>query len=134
MELTGDDGVLDEEFKRDDLEGVLVSGFEDDRAGGSSLLNLQPTRGADAPAVTGLETGKTKLGHGGAEVVPESLGGFQEGRVDDAADGMDAEVFGAGITAAGAIEAGHGLAAADVERLAQNVLAAVFDGFNGWHQ
>jgi hypothetical protein len=134
VELSGDDGVLDKEFKRDDLEGVLVGGFKDDRAGGSSLLDLQPTRGADAPAVTGFETGKAKLGHGSAEVVPESFGGFQERLVDDAADGVDAKVFGAGFAAAGAIETGHGLAAADVERLAQNVFTAVFDGFNGWHQ
>jgi hypothetical protein len=40
----------------------------------------------------------------------------------------------AGLAAAGAIEAGHGLAAADVERLAEDVLAAVFDGFDAGHE
>ena len=51
VELVGDYSVLDEELKRNDLEGVLMGGFEDDRAGCTGLLHLKPTRGADAPAV-----------------------------------------------------------------------------------
>jgi hypothetical protein len=73
------------------------------------------------------------LRHGGAEVVAQDLGRLEEGRVDDAADGMDAVVLGAGLAAAGAIKAGHGLAAANVEGLAENVFAAVSDGFDGGH-
>ena len=133
VKLAGNDGVLDEQIKRDDPEGVLVGGFEDDRAGGSSLLNLQPPGGTDAPAVTWLETSEPKLGHGGAEVVAEGLGGFEEGSVDDTADGVDAEVFGAGLAAAGAVKAGHGLAAADFERLAEDVFAAILGGFGRGH-
>jgi hypothetical protein len=133
VELAGDDGVLDQKFERNNPEGVFVGGFEDDGAGGSGLSDLQPAGGTDAPAVTGLETGETKLRHGGAEVVPESFGSFEEALVDDAADGVNAVVFRAGFAAASAIEAGHGLAAAGVERLAQNVFAAVFGGFDGGH-
>ena len=51
MELGRDDGVLDKKLEGNDLERVLVSCFEDDGAGGSSLLNLQPAGSADAPAV-----------------------------------------------------------------------------------
>ena len=47
---------------------------------------------------------------------------------------MDAEVFGAGLAAAGAVEAGHGLAATGVEGLAEDVSAAGFDGFCRWHR
>jgi len=134
VELAGDDGVLDEEFKRNDFEGVLVSGFENNRAGGSGLLDLQPAGSTDAPAVTWFETGETKLGHRGTEVVSEGFGGFEKGRVDDAADGVDSIVFGASLATAGSVEAGHGLAAADVERLAEDVFAAVFDGFDVGHR
>ena len=107
VKLRGDYSELDEELEWDDLEGVLVCGFEDDGAGCSGLLDLQPTGGTDAPAVAGFKAGEAVLGHGGGEIVAESLGGGEEGRVDDAADGVDAEVFGAGLAAAGAVEAGH---------------------------
>ena len=95
MQLVGDDGVLDEEFEGDDFEGCLVGGFEHHRAGGAGLLHLQPPRGADAPAVAGFEAGEAVLRHGRGEVVAEDLGDGKEGFVDQAADGMDAEVFGA---------------------------------------
>ena len=134
VELAGDDRVLDQELEGNDFEGVLVGGFEDDGAGCSGLLDLQPAGGADTPAVARFEAFKAKLRHGGAEVVAEGLGGFEEGRVDDAADGVDAVVVRAGLAAAGAVEAGHGLAAADVEGLAEDIFAAVFDGFYGGHE
>jgi hypothetical protein len=134
VKLAGDDRVLNEEFEGHDLESVLVCGFEDDGAGCASLLDLQPASGADAPAVSGLEAGKTKLRHGGAEVVAQGFGGFEEGGIDDAADGMNAVIVGASLAATGAIEAGHRLAAADIERLPEDVFAAVFDGFNGGHE
>lgn len=126
MELVGDDGVLDEEFEGDDLEGVFVGGFEHDGAGGAGFEHLEPARGADAPAVSGFEAGEAVLGQWGGEVVAEGFGGIEEGLVDDAADGVDAEVFGAGLAAAGAVEAGHGLAAAGGEGLAEDVAATGF--------
>jgi hypothetical protein len=133
VKLGGDDRVLDEELEGDDLEGGFVGGFEDDGTGGSGLLNLEPAGGADAPAVAGFEAVEAELRHRGGEVVAESLGGFEERSVYDAADGVDAEVVGAGLAAAGAKEAGHGLAAADVEGLAEDVFSAGLDGFGGWH-
>ena len=67
----------------------------------------EPAGGADAPAVAGFEAGETVLRHRGEEIVAEGLGGCEEGRVDDAADGVDAVVVGAGVAAAVAVEAGH---------------------------
>src|SRR5579871_10826 len=110
-----------------------MGGFEDDRAGCSGLLDLEPTRGANAPVVAGLEAGEAVLEHRGAKVVAESLGDAEELFVDDAADGVDAEVVRAGFAASGAVEAGHGLAATDVERLTEYVAAAGFDGFGNRH-
>jgi hypothetical protein len=133
VKLAGDHRVLDKKLEGNDFECVLVSGFEDDRAGGTSLLDLEPTGGTDAPAVAGFEAGKAKLRHGCAEIVADRLGGFEEGSIDDAADGVDAEVFGAGLAAAGAVEAGHRLTATDIKRLAEDVLATVLDWFDVGH-
>jgi hypothetical protein len=133
VKLAGDHRVLDKKLEWNDFESVLVSGFEDDRAGGTSLLDLEPTGGTDAPAVAGFEAGKAKLRHGSAQIVAERLGGFEESSVDDAADGVEAEVFGAGLAAAGAVEAGHRLAATDIKRLAEDVLATVLDWFDVGH-
>jgi hypothetical protein len=111
-----------------------VSGFEDDWTSCSSLLDLEPASGTDAPAIAGLEAGETELRHGGAEIVAESLRGLEEGCVDETTDGVDAEVIGASLAAAGAVEPGHRLATTDIERLAEDVFATVFDGFYGGHQ
>ena len=130
MELVGDDGVLDEEFEGNDVEGRLVGGFEDDGTCGAGLLDLQPARGADAPTVPRLEAGEAILRHGGGEVVAEGLRRGEKRLVDDAANGMHAKVFGAGLAASGAVESGHGGAATGGEGLAEDVLAAGF-GFGG---
>ena len=71
VKFTGDDRVLNEKLKGNDPEGVLVGGFEDDGAGGSGLLDLEPARGADTPAVAGFQAGEAELEHGGDEVVAE---------------------------------------------------------------
>jgi len=54
VELAGDDGVLNQELEWHDLEGVFVGGFENDRAGSSGSLDLEPAGGTDAPAVAGF--------------------------------------------------------------------------------
>jgi hypothetical protein len=133
VKLRGNYSELDQEFEGDDLESVLVGGFEDDGAGCSGLLDLQPTGGADAPAVSWFEAGEAVLGHGGGEIVAESFAGGEKGRVDDAADGVDTVVFGTSLAATGPVEAGHGGAAAGVEGLAEDVFTAGVVGFGGGH-
>ena len=73
VELAGNHGVLDEKLKGNDLERVLMGGFQDDRAGCASLLNLQPARSTEAPSVAGLEASEAVLRHGSAEVVAKSF-------------------------------------------------------------
>lgn len=63
MKLVRYYGVLNQELEGHDLQGGLVGSFEDDRAGGPGLLDLEPAGGADAPAVTGLEAREAVLGH-----------------------------------------------------------------------
>ena len=124
MELVGDDGVLDKQFEGDDFESGLVGGFEDDGAGGPGLLYLQPAGGADTPAVAGLQAGEPVIRHGRGEVVAQGLRGIEKRLVDDAADGVNAEIVRPGLAASGAIEAGHRGAAAGGEGLAEDVVAA----------
>lgn len=124
MELVGNHGVLDKQLEWYDLQRGLVGSFQDYRTGGSGFLDLEPTRGADAPAVTGLETRESMLRHGGREVIAEGLRGVEEGSIDDAANGVDAEVVNASFAAAGSIEASHGVAAAGGEGLAEDIVAA----------
>jgi hypothetical protein len=128
MELFRYYGKLDEKFKGNDAEGVLVGSFEDNRAGCSGLLDLEPTGGTDAPSVAGLESGESVLRHRGGEIVAEGFGGGEEWSVDDAADGVDAEVVGAGVATAVAVEAGHGLASTGGQGLAKDVAGGVFYG------
>ena len=118
--------MLNQQIEGDDLEGVLVGGFEDDRARSARLLDLQPASSTHTPAVTRLQARETVLQHRGGEVVAKSFRGGKERGVDDAADRVDAEIFRAGLATAGAIEAGHGIAAAGGERLPEDVLAAVW--------
>jgi hypothetical protein len=122
VEGLGDDGVLEEDIEGDDIEGVLVGGFEDDGAGSAGALDLEPSGGADAPAVACLEAGKAVLGHGRGEIVAETGGLGQEGVGDDAADGVHAEIVRAGVAAAIAEEAGEGVGAAGFQGLAEDVL------------
>ena len=127
MKLAGDDGVLDEKLEGDDLQRVLVRGFEDDGARGASLLHLEPARGTHAPAVAGFEASKAVLRHGRAEVVAKSLRRSEKRCIDDTADGVNTVVLRSGLAAAGAVEAGHGSAAAGGEGLAEDVFAAGLD-------
>ena len=134
MKLARDNRILNKQLEWHDFEGVFVSGFEDDWAGSPGLLDLQPAGGTDAPAVAGFEAGEAELRHGSAEIVALGLGSREEWSVDDAADGVDAMVVGAGLAAAGAVEASHGLAAADLERLTEDVFPARFDRFGSGHR
>ena len=129
VKRVGNDCVFDENLERNDSQGGLVGGLEHDGAASSGLLHLQPASGADAPAITRLETLKAELRHWCREVVTQLLRDTEELLIDDAADGVDAEVIGASLAAAGAVEAGHWLTATDLERLAENVSAAGFDWF-----
>jgi hypothetical protein len=128
-----DNGMLDKQFERDDLEGVLVRGFENNRTTRTGLLNLQPPRSADAPPVAGFEAREAVLGHRSDEIVPKSPRGFEEGLVDDATDSVNATVVGAGVAATVAIEAGHWLAAADFERLSEDISRGGLDRFGCRH-
>jgi len=113
----GNDGVLDQDLERDDGQGGFVGGFKEDRAGSSGSLYLEPSCGADTPAIAGPESGKAELRPGGAEIVALLTGDTEKVFTDNTADGVDTEVVWPCFAAACAVETGHRLAAADLKRL-----------------
>jgi hypothetical protein len=68
-----DHGVANENLKRNDCQGSLVCRLKDDGTRCARLLNLKPSRRADAPTVAGFEASEFVLRHGGAEIVPKEL-------------------------------------------------------------
>jgi hypothetical protein len=128
VEGFGDDGVGEEDFEGDDFESGFVSGFEYDGAGCPGALDLEPAGSTDAPAVSGLEAGEAVLRHGCGEIVAEAGRGGEEFFVHDAANGVEALVVRAGVAAAVAEEARHGLAAAGFKSLAEDVFLGLEGG------
>ena len=115
-------GILQEKLERHDLQCRLMGRLKNHRACSSRALNLQPPRCAYAPAVTWLEPRKTELRHRRGKVVPQLSRNPQKLFGNDAAQSVHSEVFGTGLTASIAEEAGHRLGTACLQRLAQNIL------------
>jgi hypothetical protein len=117
-----DHGELQQDVEGDDLERGLVGGFKHDGAGCSCLVNLKPSAGADAPAIALLEPWEAVLRHGCGEIVAQPRRGCEELLCDDAADGVNAEIVGAGVAASIAKKTGDGVCAASFQRLAEHIL------------
>src|SRR5579883_29714 len=115
------DGVLLELVERDDLQGDGVGRLEHDLRRRAGIERLLPARGAEAPAVAGLQPGEAVLREGCAEVVAGLLRERQELRRHDAANRVQAKVLLAGVAAAVAIEPGDRVDRAGSERPAQDV-------------
>lgn len=133
MKPAGDNGVLNEKFKRYDFQGVLMRRLKDDRARCTRLWNREPARRADAPAIAWLEAFKSILRHRRNQVIAQRTRRFKEGLVNDAADRVDPDVVRTRIAAAIAIKPRHWLTATDFEGLAENVAPRTFDWFSGRH-
>ena len=115
------EGVLLQFVERHDAQRCRMGGFEHDLRGGVAVERFLPAGGAQAPAVAGLQAGKAILRQGGAEIVAVGLGKGQERRGRDHADRVQADILGAGIAAAVAIEAGDRLDGAGLQRAAQDI-------------
>src|ERR1019366_4591805 len=101
------------------------------------VQRLLPARGAQAPAVVGLQAGETELGHRRREVVALRLAERQELGGHHHADGVAADILAAGVAAAVAEEAGHWADRAGVELAAQHIerrsASRTPGGFIEWH-
>lgn len=114
-----------EVFEIDPFEGGFVGGGEGDGWGAAGIEGFFPTGDAEAPAVAGFEAGEVPLGSGGGEVVATEIGEIEKLLGGLNADGVQADIAGAGAAVAVAVEAGHGFAAAAGERFEKDVGAHV---------
>ncbi len=87
----------------------------------AGLVGLEEARGADAPAVAGLQAGEAELGPRGGKIVAHLLGKGEELRRHHRADGVAALVRLRGVAAAVAEETRHRIGRAGLEVVAQHV-------------
>src|SRR5688572_18146978 len=85
------------------------------------LMRLEPTRGAQAPAIAGLQPRKIELGMRRREVVAAKARELEKVLRDLHADGMGAGVLVARVAAAVAKKAGLGPIATALKRFAEHV-------------
>ena len=100
-------------------------------AAAPGLVGLQPADGDDAPPVAGLQAREAVLGPRRGQVVAEVLLHLQEVGRDDGADGVRAQVLGAGAAVPVPVEAGQRLGAARLQWAAQHVALLVGSGVTG---
>src|SRR5262245_21442361 len=94
---------------------------EDDTRRGPGLERFAQARGAQAPAIAGLQPWEVEVRLRRREIVAARLGEGQELRRDFDADRMQPEILRAGMAAAGAEETGERPLRAALQRLAIDV-------------
>ena len=122
MKSLGNDGVLEEHIKGYDLQGVLMCRLKNYGTCGACLLHLQPSRRANTPAVARLQAGESILWHGSGKIIAEMSGDGEKLLGHNTADGVHAEIVGAGVAAAVTIETSLWLGAAGFQGLTQYIL------------
>ena len=65
-------------FKRDNFQSALVRGLKNDAWRRVVLVGFLPARGAEAPAISGFETGEAVFRHRSGQVVPSEFGELKE--------------------------------------------------------
>jgi len=104
-----------------DRQCAAMSGGEFDLRCATFIVSLHEASGAQAPAVTGFQAGKTPFGSGRRQVVADIFGKGQKLRRHDCADRVAAPIFGAGIAVSVAKVPGQRVAGTRDECLAQHV-------------
>lgn len=98
-----------------------MGGGEGDGRSAAGIEGFFPAGDAEAPAIAGFEAGEIPLGSGGGEIIAAEIGEVQELLGGLNADGVQADVSGAGAAIAIAVEPGHGFAAAAGEWFEKDV-------------
>jgi hypothetical protein len=100
---------------------TLVGGAQHHARRLAGLECLLPARRAQAPAITGLQARKAKLGDRGREIIAAGFRVREKPCGHDRTDRVAADIFAARVAAPVAEEAGHGLQRADLEPLAEHI-------------
>jgi hypothetical protein len=120
--IRGDvDRVLLQSFERDDLEGSLMRGCENDVRCRAVDVRLKPVGCGHTPAIARHQPGKAIVRHWRDQVVADLLLMLEKLGGDHGADRVAAKVLGAGVTATVAKEPGDRIGATCVERSAEDV-------------
>ena len=93
----------------DDFKGAAMGGGEVYFGGAAFVMGLQEARRTKAPLVTGIETGKAKIGSWRREVVADIFGIGEEFCGHHRADRVAAPIRIASVAMAVAEETGHGI-------------------------
>ena len=96
---------------------------EVDARGDAGVPGFEPAFDAQAPVIAGLQAGEAIVRHGRAEIVAARAAEYEKFVRHLGADGVQADVTGAGIAASVTVPAREGGAAAGVERLAENIVS-----------
>jgi hypothetical protein len=100
---------------------TLVGGPQHHARRLAGLECLLPARRAQAPAITGLQARKAKLGDRGREIVAAGFREREKPCCHDRTDRMATDIVAARVAAPVAKEAGHGLQRADLQPLAEHI-------------
>src|SRR4051794_19957480 len=113
--------MLRERGQRHDVERARARRREHDERRRAVLVGAQPVGDRHAPAVAGHEAGEAEPQHRRREVVADAVLVLEELGRDDRADEMRSDAAGVRTAAAVAEEARHRVAAARLERPAEDV-------------
>lgn len=105
----------------DKFQGGAVSGFEADRAGDAGPQGFGPSRDADAPRIARFKTREIPFRSRRAQVVAGLTRKRQEFLRDMRADGVQADIAGAGAAITIAVKSGARRRAAQFQRLAKDI-------------
>ena len=115
------DGVGLEDLQRDDLERALVGRGQHHRSGGAVPVRLQPVGRGHAPPVPRHQPGEPELGHRRGQVVADPALMFEEFGGYHGADGVTAQVLGAGRAASVPVEAGERVGSTRLKLAAEHI-------------
>jgi len=113
--------VRSQVFQRNEFQRGGVRGFKIDRGRAIVIKRAFPTRDADAPFVTGLESGKSPFRSRRYQIVSIEHGEIQKLARDFHAHRVQSDIFRSGATKSVAIESCHGIATTGSEFSPENV-------------
>ena len=108
-------GALQQHFETDNLECAFMGGFKSDRCDHTSFEGSFPRFDANAPAVASFESGEAVFGAGRDQVVADGCLVVEEFVGHEDTNGVLADVVGAAIALAVAVETGERVDAAGLQ-------------------
>jgi len=113
--------VRQEDFPRDVIKGALMAGLQDQGRSEARFPGLLPPQDTEAPAIAGLQSGKSEFGTRCGQVVASHPTEAQEGGGDLGANQVSTVIVWPGATIAVAEESGLGGKTTGLEFFAEDI-------------